>query len=139
MTAYSQGRFTLYIYAYLTLQKSFNPSADPSFSMILRGKQAEGFVFQTLQEGSAAQAVTQRPCCSGPSRSMTYKSGLWRNNPPSCHAWPSLRSSCPRPYRGWPCKNRDSGFLRITAELIPANCSTNDRENRQKSCLLSFR
>ena len=37
------------IYAFLKPQKSFNPSANPSFSLILRGKMAEGFVFQTLQ------------------------------------------------------------------------------------------
>ena len=29
--------------------KSFNPSADPSFSLILRRKVAEGFELQTLQ------------------------------------------------------------------------------------------
>ena len=33
--------------------QSFNPSASPSFSLILMRKQAEGFCFQTLQDGSA--------------------------------------------------------------------------------------
>ena len=30
-------------------EKSFNPSATPLFSLIIRRKVAEGFVFQTLQ------------------------------------------------------------------------------------------
>ena len=37
------------IYAFLKPKKSFNPSADPSFSLILNRKQAEGFGFQTFQ------------------------------------------------------------------------------------------
>ena len=37
------------IYAFLKPKKSFNPSAKPSFSLILRRKVAEGFGFQTLQ------------------------------------------------------------------------------------------
>ena len=37
------------IYAFLKPKKSFNPSANPSFSLILRRKVAEGFGFQTLQ------------------------------------------------------------------------------------------
>ena len=42
-----------YIYAKITLKKSFNPSALLSFSMIFRAKVAEGFDFQILQQGSA--------------------------------------------------------------------------------------
>ena len=42
----------------LSSEKSFNPSANPSFSLILMGKLAEGFCLQTLQEGSA---VTDQP------------------------------------------------------------------------------
>ena len=38
-----------FIYAFLKPQKPFNPSANPSFSLILIGKMAEGFGFQTLQ------------------------------------------------------------------------------------------
>ena len=37
------------IYAFLKPKKSFNPSADPSFSLILNRKVAEGFDFLTLQ------------------------------------------------------------------------------------------
>ena len=43
----------LFIYVYFRLQNSFNPSADPSFSLILNREQAEGFEFQTLQDVSA--------------------------------------------------------------------------------------
>ena len=42
-----------YIYAKITLKKSFNPSARLSFSLIFRAKMAEGFDFQILQQGSA--------------------------------------------------------------------------------------
>ena len=45
-----RGRITRpLIYAFLKPQKSFNPSADFSFSLILIRKVAEGFCFQTLQ------------------------------------------------------------------------------------------
>ena len=40
---------TPFIYAFLKPEKSFNPSANPSFSLIFRKKVAEGFGFQTLQ------------------------------------------------------------------------------------------
>ena len=43
------GELTPLIYAFLKPQKPFNPSANPSFSLILRGKVAEGFEIQTLQ------------------------------------------------------------------------------------------
>ena len=38
-----------FIYAFLKLQKTFNPSANPSFSLIIRRKLAEGFCLQILQ------------------------------------------------------------------------------------------
>ena len=38
-----------FTYAFLKPKKSFNPSADPSFPLILNRKMAEGFDFQTLQ------------------------------------------------------------------------------------------
>ncbi|MGM9687518.1 MAG: hypothetical protein ACI3YD_00565 [Alloprevotella sp.] len=38
-----------FLYAFLKSQKPFNPSATPSLSLILMGKLAEGFDFQTLQ------------------------------------------------------------------------------------------
>ncbi|MDD6122833.1 MAG: hypothetical protein PUB53_00030 [Bacteroidales bacterium] len=41
--------FTPLIYAFFKPQKSFNPSANPSFSLRISRKQAEGFGFQTLQ------------------------------------------------------------------------------------------
>lgn len=42
-----------YIYAKITLKKSFNPSALLSFTLIFRVKVAEGFHFSILQQGSA--------------------------------------------------------------------------------------
>ena len=41
--------YAAFIYAFLKPKKSFNPSANPSFSLILNRKVAEGFGFQTLQ------------------------------------------------------------------------------------------
>ena len=55
------------IYVYFPLEKSFNPSAYPSFSLILRGKVAEGFGFQTLQEVSAVQVAFSTHAVFGPS------------------------------------------------------------------------
>ena len=55
------------IYVYFFLEKSFNPSALPSFSLIIRGKVAEGFGFQTLQEVSAVQVAFSTHAVFGPS------------------------------------------------------------------------
>ena len=41
--------YTPVIYAFLKPKKSFNPSVNPSFFLILKEKMAEGFGFQTLQ------------------------------------------------------------------------------------------
>ena len=41
--------YTSFIYAFLKPKKSFNPSANTLFSLILGRKQAEGFETQTLQ------------------------------------------------------------------------------------------
>ena len=41
------------LYAILTLEKSFNPSANHRFSLVFRANVAEGFDFQTFQHCSA--------------------------------------------------------------------------------------
>ena len=45
------------LYAILTLEKSFNPSANHRFSLVFRANVAEGFDFQTFQNCSAVQRV----------------------------------------------------------------------------------
>ena len=51
---------------------------------------AEGFCFQTLQEGSAVQTAFSGYALFELSWFMTHKSRLRRNNPPGRHACPSL-------------------------------------------------
>ena len=41
--------YAAFIYAFLKPKKSFNPSAEPPFSLRIIRKVAEGFDFQTLQ------------------------------------------------------------------------------------------
>ena len=48
-----------YLYAFLSREKCFNLSAACCFSLVFRVERAEGFVFPTLQQGSAVQAAAQ--------------------------------------------------------------------------------
>ena len=49
-----------YIYVFLTLGKSFNPSVSACFLLSVRTKVAEGFAFSILQQGSAAGCPPNR-------------------------------------------------------------------------------
>ena len=129
--------------------KSFNPSADPSVSLIPRGKLAEGFGFQTLQPihptlqpdfsySAKPSAYSAKPFSlfSQPfSLAGTLQLGRkplastqFPDPPDSCATSPGFGATIrrvvtlspasvllPRPYRSWPCRSRDSGFLRITS------------------------
>ena len=68
------------IYAFLKPEKSFNPSANPSFSLIFRRKVAERFGFQTLQTLQPTLQVNRGKAEAGPGmttrRVVTPKPGL---------------------------------------------------------------
>ena len=60
-----EGIWSPYIYVFYSPEKSFNPSAVSQNPLIFTAKVAEGFAFQTLQEGSAWHEADRWRRCTG--------------------------------------------------------------------------
>ncbi|MDD6124083.1 MAG: hypothetical protein PUB53_06530 [Bacteroidales bacterium] len=99
-------------------------------------KLAEGFCFQTLQEGSAVQAAFSGYALFEPSWFMTHKSRLRRDNPPSRHDWPSLSFSFIFA-RDSPCEETVCAYCLQAFKALGEQASCLLFSLKQAGCLLS--
>ena len=99
-------------------------------------KLAEGFCFQTLQEGSAGQTAFSGYALFELSWFMTHKSRLRRDNPPSCHDWPSL---CSASVFAWanPCEETVLAYCLQAFKALGEQASCLLLSLKQAGCLLS--